>query len=424
MTKNGIIGLSVGTVALLSGLTFYTHSTFSEHIKQVIALEQSNDAQITLESQTQGLLSSDSQYKITISAEKLQELSQSDNINDALELYVNHKYSSYPLFVASEITLDLTKGSVSEFSTLFPEQTIEHLLSIHTNLLTQSHASEFVIKPTTLVNELGTLTLGKVLTTGNTDLNFSSGDFTFDITKLKLDLNDAGVFNLSDLTSTATISDMDGMVFASESTVALSDLSFVSDVQQTNFSMKKLAIISDSSNLKSDVISGQSVLSIESINIDAPLGTYSVLNTTLDLTVENLDKAGFIALDKASKSGKNASELMDAAQLIFNRGFNGSISKFDTTVNELTLKSNGDFSLPSYVGNNLEQELLPHLMTKFGINYSVTLGNNYADVFPQFSPMLDGMADQGFIKKDAQGNLTTSIKMDKGAITANDKRIR
>lgn len=423
MTKNGIIGLSAGAIVVLGAATFYTQSAFSSQIEQAITASSNGQAQITLESEEKGILSGSSQYKVTFSRDTLQQLAPTQTIDDAIELYVNHHYSSYPLLVASEITLDLTKGAAKDFMSAFPDQNIEHLLTIDTNLLTQSQSAKFVIKPTTLKNEDATVTIGNLSATSQTDLAFSSGDIQFAFEKLALDLGNDGLFNLKSLASTATIGDLDGMVFAKNSQMSLAHVSFVKETHQIEMDMKNLSLISSYNNENSDAISGNSLISIESVKVNNSISKYDVINTTIDMTVNNIDKVGLIAIDQASKNGSNPAEIMDAAKLILARGIDGTISKLNTTVNTVNLTSNGEFKLPAYTGNDLQAELQRHFMTQFGFDYSANISNNYGEVFPQFAPMIDGMTSQGFIKADDKGNLSTVIKMETGVITANDKRV-
>jgi len=424
MTKNGIIGLSAGAIAVLGALTFYTQSAFSSQLEQAITTSQNGQAKISIESEAKGLLSGTTQYKVTFSRDSLQQLAPTQQIDEALELYVNHSYNSYPLLVASEFSLDLTKGAAKDFMAAFPNQNIEHLMTVNTNLLTQSQTTALSIKPTTLKNDEVTVTLGDVSATSETDLSFKSGDVKINFEKLVLDLGNEGLFNLNSLATTATIGDLDGMVYAKNSVMSLANVSFVKEAHQVSMDMTDLSMVSSYSNEQSEAISGKSLVSIASINVNNALAKYNVANTTIDMTVNNIDKAGLVAIDKASKNGSNPSEIMDAAKLILARGIDGTINTLNTTVNDVNLTSNGTFALPSYTGNDLQGELQRHFMTQFGFDYSVNLSNNYGEVFPQFAPMIDGMTAQGFVKADAKGNLSTVIKMDAGAITANDKRIR
>jgi len=424
MTKNGIIGLSAGAIVVLGALTFYTQSAFSSQIENAITSSQNGQAKVSKESETKGMLSGTAQYKITFSRETLQQLAPTQQIDDAIELYVNHSYNSYPLLVASEITLDLTKGAAKDFMAAFPDQNIEHLITIDTNLLTQSQTSALSIKPTTLKNEEVTVTLGDLSATSQTDLSFKSGDLKFNFDKLVVDLGNEGLFNLKDLVTTATIGDLDGMVYAKNSVMTLANVSFVKEAHQVNMDMSNLSMVSSYTNEQSDAISGNSLISIASINVDNALAKYNVADTTIDMTVNNIDKAGLVAIDKASTNGSNPNEIMDAAKLILARGIDGSINMLNTTVNEVNVTSSGKFELPSYTGTDLQAELQRHFMTQFGFDYSVNLSNNYGEVFPQFAPMIDGMTAQGFVTADDKGNLSTVIKMEAGAITANDKRIR
>lgn len=424
MTKNGIIGISVGAAVILSSLAFYTHNAFSNNIKELITSKKIGKADIALVSQQNGLLNNHAQYKITFSADTLQQMTKSYEISESLELFVNHNYTSYPLFVASDITLDMSIGSLQNVVDSMPDLKIEHLLSINTNLLSRTHSSEFTIKPIHLKREEITLNLGKFIAQSNTNLTFSEGEFNFDFSEFNFDLGAKGKFSLSGLTSTASITDIEGMLIAPKSTLTLSKLDFASYENNLNISMENLDVTSHYANLEKDVLDVKSVMKMDSLNADTPAGAYDIKDTIFDITINNLDKKGLIAVDKASQLMTEPGDLIEASTLIFQKGINGTVGQLNTTVNGLTISSNGDFELPSYEGKNLSSDLPAHFFTTFTANYLMIVGDNYTEVFPQFSPMLDSLTNQGFLIKDDQGNLTSAFKIDGGTVTANGKRIR
>lgn len=425
MSKNGIIGLSAAAIAVLGGLTLYTNSAFSSQVKEVITTFESNKAQVTLVNDEQGMLGGSAQYKVTFNQEIANEMGMESSNEEEMSFFINHAYSSYPLYVSSKITLDFSQGAPKKFIDKLDADTIEHLLTIDTNLLTQSQSTNLVVKPTELKDKDGSLmSSGKVSLVAKTDLGFSKGDVDLALEKINLDMGDNGIFNLTSLASSASIDNLDGMIMAKDSVVALKSISFVKDAHQIDMAMKDLAITSHYNDLSSDALSGTSVLGIKSINFSNAMTKYDIVDTTMDMTVNNIDRAGLIALDKASKDASNPQAIMEAATLMLARGIDGSVNKLSTSVNDVKIDSHGKFDWPAYEGDNLQAEMSMHFVKLFAFDYSANLSKNYAEVFPQYAPMVDMMVAQGFATADADGNLSTEIVKKDMAITANGKRIR
>lgn len=423
MTKNGIIGLSAGAVIVLGGLSLYTNSAFSSQVKEAITTFESTNAQVTLVNDEQGILGGNALYKVTVNGDLTKTMGEQST--DDVSFFVNHAYSSYPLFVSSELTLDFSQGAPKEFMDKFSATTMEHSLKINTNLLTQSHVSNFDISPATLEDEQGSImSIGHFVLDADTDLSFSKGDVSLSFDKMNLNMGKEGVFDLSALKSAATLDNLDGLLLAKDSTLSLDSISFVKEAHQIDMSMNDLAINSVYNDLTSEALSGKSVIDIKSIKFSNAISQYDIVDTTMDMTVNNLDRAGLIALDKASKNADDPQAIMDAAQIILARGLDGTITKLATSVNEVKIDSHGKFDWPSYQGDNFQADIGSHFMTLFAFDYNASLSKNYAEVFPQYAPMVDMMVAQGFATADADGNLSTVITKKDMAITANGKRIR
>lgn len=425
MTKNGIIGLSLSTIAVLTGLTFYTDSAFNQQIEDMISQEQQGSVQVALESKTQGTLSGDAQYKVLIPEEAIRQIHPDLSINEPLELYINHHHNSYPLYVTSEITLDLTKGTVEPILHAYPDLNLEHLLTVNTNLLFQSNTTNLVIKPIEFKDEYSTVSVGNIDLTTDTNFAYDSGDFSGSIDKFNMDLYNMGKFSFSGLTSNFDINIIDGMLLTPKSTFSLDQVSFVSKSRQVDMdlNMKDLSVISGYQNLDSDMFDGTSTLKIAALDLNTNGEKYNVTDTILALTVKGIDKAGLLAIDKASKTN-DTDALLDGIALLFKRNIHGEISHLNTNINDVAIKTNGDYSLAPYEGSNLSTELPLYVMTNLTINYDINLSNNYAEVFPQFAPMIEVMVAQDFMTADDNGNISTKLNMINGEVTANGNRIR
>lgn len=425
MTKNGIIGLSISAIAVITGLTFYTDYAFNQQIENMISQEQQGSVEITLESKTPGMLSGDAQYKVLIPAETLQDLVPNMPATESMELYINHSHSTYPLFIMSEITLDLTQGTIEPLLHDHPTLNIEHLLTVNTNVLFQSNTTNLVVKPIEIQEEGTTVSIGKIDMTTSTNFSYDAGDFEGTLDKLDIDLGESGKFNLSGLSSTFDIHFIDGMMLTPNSSLTLNEINFVnaSGYNQIDFDMKNLTIASGYSNLESDALGVKSAMNMASLDLTVNGSKYNVIDTTFNMTIKDIDKAGLLAIDTASKSN-DTSAMLDGFALLLKRNIHGDISQLNTNINEVAIKTNGDYSLAPYEGNNLSTELSLHVMTNFTINYDINLSNNYAEVFPQFAPMIEAMIDQDFITADDNGNISTKLKMENGEIMANGTRIR
>ena len=425
MTKNGIIGLSLSTVGVLAGLTFYTDSVFNQQIENMLPQMQQNSVEVALESKSQGMLSGDAQYMVLVPAQTLRNLIPNASITEPLELYINHHHSSYPLFVKSEITLDFTKGTVEQLLHDNPELSIEHLLTINTNILFQSNTTTLVVKPIEFEDKNSKISIGKVNLESHTNFSYDSGDFTGTLEALNMDFNAMGKFSLSGLTSTFDINVIDGMLLTPSSTLSLDEINFVSESRQVDMdlTMKDLSVISGYENLDSDALDMKSVIKMDYLDLTTNGEKYNVIDTVAEMTIDNIDKAGLIAIDKASKND-NYDEILNGIGLLLKRNIHGEINQLNTNINQLVIKTNGDFSVAPYEGNDIYSDISQHFITQSTINYDINLSNNYTEVFPQFSPMIDALISQKFITKDDKGNISTILKMANGAVTANGTRIR
>ncbi len=423
MTKNGIIGLSAGAIIVLGGLTFYTHSAFSSQIEQAIAQNSNDKYTLSIESKEDGLLSSKVQYKLTLDKNVAAQMGTS--LPADVEFYVNHDYSSLPLLVDSKFTLDFTQGAGKTFIDAFKSANIEHSATLRTNLLTQSNALDIHVLPAVLEDHAqNVVTIGNLKASFDGDLAFSKGDFAFAFSEMVAQMKQGARFQMKSLTSAGKIDSQSGLTFTRNSVSALEEASFNNEAVLESWSVNHLTAISSSKGFDTDVISGETKLAVQSVKVKNTLLDYLVTDTELDLMVQNLDKASFIELNRISSSAPQLPEILASTEGIINRGFDGKITKLKTTVNDVALDSSGTFEFPAYAGEMNQQMIMMHALQKFSLDYTANLSNNYAEVFPQYAPMIDGLTAQGFAAKDQDGNVSTTIKIKDMAITANDKRIR
>ncbi|WP_435273755.1 hypothetical protein ACMAZF_10160 [Psychrobium sp. nBUS_13] len=423
MTKNGIIGLSAGAIVVLGGLTFYTHSAFSSQIEQAIAQNSNDKYTLSIESKEDGLLSSKVQYKLTLYKNVASQMGTS--LPADVDFYVNHHYSSYPLLVHSQFTLDFTKGAGKSFVDALKVESIEHMATLSTNLLTHSNALNFEIRPAVLEDHAeNVVTIGNLKASFDGDLAFSQGDFAFAFSEMAAEMKQGGRFQMKSLTSAGEIDSHSGLTFTRNSVSALEEASFNNEAVLESWSVNHLTAISSSKGFDTDVISGETKLAVQSVKVKNALLDYLVTDTELELLIQNLDKASFIELNRISSSAPQLPEILASTEGIINRGFDGKITKLKTTVNDVALDSSGTFEFPAYAGEMNQQMIMMHALQNFSLDYTANLSNNYAEVFPQYAPMIDGLTAQGFAAKDQDGNVSTTIKIKDMAITANDKRIR
>lgn len=427
MTKNGIIGLSAGAIIVLGGLSLYTNNAFSSQVKETLNTYQSKNIQVVVLNDSQEMLGGSATYKITLSDDATQALGMKSmpRNSDEVSFFINHKYSSYPLYVASDLTVDFSKGAPKQLMEKFTVEAIEHIAHINTNLLSQSQSSSLTVEPTDLEDKSGvTMKLGAIMMNAITDLEFAKGDVDLNLTKMDIEIPNKGSFSLASLASQASIDNIEGMILAKTSNLSLDTIKFVSDAQQIDVSMNGFVVTSSYDDLQAPSLAGHSKLAVKSFKFSNALSQYDVVDTTMDMTINNLDKSGLIALDKASKDGSDPQAIMNAAQLILARGIDGSITDLSTSVNDVKINSHGKFDWPSYKGDNLSSDLSMHFVKLFNFEYSANLSKNYADVFPQYAPMVDMMVANGFAKADAEGNLSTLVTKSESAIMANGKQIR
>lgn len=423
MTKNGIIGLSAGAIVVLGGLTLYTHSAFSSQITQSIAQNDSTQYSLSIESQDHGLISSSVEYKLSINKNVAAQFGTTLPKN--IDFYFTHAYSSYPLVVNSDFKLDFTKGVAKEFMTMMTVDQIEHFATLSTNLLTQSNALNVEIKPTALEDKTGSVVnLGNLNYHFDGNLDFSFGDFTFNLDNLIGEMTDGGKMSMSELTASGNIASEKGFVYTQKQEISLKSFNISNEAVLENWAITNLKLSGGADGFSSDAINSDLVIMLDRLVMKNSLLDYTVTDTKLDFSIANIDKDSFIEVNKVSRNGGQPKQLLTAAEGILARGFNGTITKVKTTINDVKIDSQGKFDVPAYDGEMHDKLIMMHMMQKFSLDYNANLSNNYASVFPQYAPMIDGMAAQGFATKDEKGNVSTVIKIKDMAITANDKRIR
>jgi len=422
MSKNGIIGLSLSAVAVLTGLTFYTEYSFNQQIENMLSQEQRDSVKITLENNSQGTLSGDTQYKVIIPKEALRHVHPDLSIREPLELYINHHHNSYPLFITSEISLDLTKGTIEPILHEYPDLNLEYLLTVNTNLLFQSNTTNLVIEPIEFKDENAKISVGTIDLTSHTNFSYDSGDVTATFDKLNMDIKNVGEFSMSGLVSTFDIHLVESMLLAPKSTLSLDQVSFVSKSRQLDMdlNMKDLSVISGYQNLDSDMFDGASTLKMATLDLKTNGETYNINDTIFDMTINNLDKAGLLAIDNASNNN-NTPDVLHGIGLLLGRNIHGEISQFNTNINGLVIKTSGDYSIAPYKGDNTSNEMSRHVLSNSTVNYDVNLSNNFSEVFPQFESMVEMMAGQSFITIDDAGNISTKLEVKNGKVMWNGK---
>lgn len=423
MTKNGIIGLSAGAIIVLGGLTLYTNSAFSSQISQAIENNEHPQFKLSVESQESGLFGGSAQYKLVLNRDALAQAG-APNQSD-VEFYFNHEYASYPLLVDSQFTIDFTKGAPKELMELFTVDSIDHIATLSTNLLSQSNSLNVAFQPATLEDKSGSVVkTGKMTSNIDGNLEFSEGTYNFDFSELTGELTSGGNMLMTAFTGNGDFASEQGFVYTKQSTTSLKELSFKNEAVLEQWALKNLSFLTSTTPFDGDVVSSDSKVSFDSVIVKNAMADYTITDTVLDIAIKDIDKNGVIAVNEASRSGAEIHELIAATKDILARGFKGDIKSLTTTVNGVKVDSKGAFDVPAYAGEMNQQMIMMHMMQKFSLDYNANLSNNYASVFPQYAPMIDGMAAQGFATKDAEGNVSTVIKIKDMAITANDKRIR
>lgn len=427
MSKNGIIGLSAGAIIVLGGLSFYTNNAFSEQVKHAIDMSNNTIAKVALESQQTDLLSGTSQYKVTINANQLmqQSMATPPPAVDNIELYVNHSYTSYPLYVKSELTLDFTKGAGKELMEKFDSDQIAHLLTINTNVLSQSQTANLHIEPTELKDKSGDAFVSSAFDlSADSDLAFSKIDLALAFNKFVLNVHNKGTVTMEGLTSTGVIENVEGIYLGKSSVLNLASLSYVNEAVQEELSVGKIEVVSNYSDLTKEALDGYTLMTMDAAKFKNTLMEYNIDKTAIEINFNNLDRDGVLSVSKAQRESTSPMAMLDGAKSILSRGFNAEVKQLNTRINDVAFDSKGQLDFPAYQGELNQNELMMHVMSAFTMNYSANLSNNYAEVFPQYAPMIDGMAAQGFVAKDEAGNVSTVIEMKDSQVLANGKRIR
>ncbi|MDP2561676.1 DUF945 family protein [Psychrobium sp. 1_MG-2023] len=422
MNNKAILALTVGAAAVLAGSAVVTNSMFkSELDQQLTDLPAGFEVQVI--DPVTSILGGRQSYNITMHPEFIEQHLGDVGLYEPINFYINHNYSSSPLTVKSELVLDLTKGDFSKVLEEFPEQAFTHLLTLNTNVFLDSQDAQFVIEPLKLEKDGVTINLGKTTSTISSDIAFTEGKFSFNLDTMNF-AKAQDNFAFTSITSQGNFITLGETQVSEDMTFSINGLTLNSELEGVKASIDTFTIASSYLFPNKQHIGLNTKLTINNAEISNNEQAFHITDTLFDLDITDINKAAYVDLLQASQNFAVLSDIEQPILGVLTEGINGSVNALNTTINKVTLSSDGEFKLPGYNGNTLDHQLQQHVMTSFNSTLNLGLTANYATEFNHFAPFVEQMLQQGFIKADDQGNVSTKIKVESGQVLANGQRIR
>lgn len=426
MSTKGIFTAAIAATAILTGLASYTSATFSTKIEQKISHYNSIEGiEASIIDRHNGFFSRQQSYKIVVSAQYLQNTAQIPGIDQDIEVYIPHSFVGYPLYVTSELNIDLTRGSVQKLLTEIGLDDIPHQLSVGSNLLLQTANSTLDV-PALSVDKAGVSFVNQgIKITTVSDIAFEQGNIITDFSGVKMDMGERGFVSMSGLNSDSAFSTVDDIMIITAMSGKLDKFAFRDNNQATAFSGENITTSSEFSSLDQDLISLVADMNIANMSFKSNAGDYLVTNTEFLFSVSDIDKSSYIELEKISRQMQPSPETMKSVLMkLAQQGGKANLSKLNFKVNDVQMNSSADFVLPSYQGTLAESELNQHMAENFVMDIALNLSNNYGHKFEQLGSMVEQFVQRGMATKDRQGNISSNIKFNKGQLTANDTPIQ
>jgi hypothetical protein len=426
MSVKGIFSAVIAGTALLTGLASYSSAVISTKLEQHVSRQNNIDGvQATIIERNNGFFSRSQTYKIILSADYLRQSTDLQGIVQDVELYLRHSFVVYPLYIVSDLTLDFSRGSLPAILKPLGLTEIEHQISLHSNMLFQSNNLELQLAPLTHQVDGLNISYTEIKIESNSDFDFAQGTVLTSLDNLTIGIDNIGRFKVSQLVSEADFDSIEKLMVITSITGAVNNISFSDDIRQVKLTIDQLSSNSNYVIAGSDKVSLKAGINVANIDYKDPTTDYVITDSELSFKIDNIDKAGYLELEKVSRQlHPDPQAVTDALMSLVQAGAQGKISRLNMDINGMNFNGLGDFSLPPYSGTQVNSELNQHVIDNLVFYLELNLSKQYPQIFGQLAPMVEHLIERGYISQDPQGNLSSKLKYANSQLMANNKQVQ
>jgi len=421
MSNKVIISCVVATTALLAGLAAYTGSAMTTAIEDQLSTQNTVDGiNATIIENNQGLFSRNQTYKIVLTAQYLRQQAEINTINNDITLYVDHQYTAYPLYTVSDFQVDFSRGSLPAELNKIGLSTVEHQITLNSNLLLQTNQLNLSLAPLSHKLNNTEISFQGVSLTANSDFNFNEGTIVTEIGKFDVASDNRHHLSLSKLVTQTNFETVDKLTLFTSIKAAVNNMAFRDSVEQLTLEIDQFNSDSSYSMAKPDKLSLTVGTDVAKIKYQDRSTNYSIVDSQLAVRINNVAKKAYLAAEHASRQSKPDPKAVSTALMaLIAAGADGEITQLNLNINDVNFNSQGDFVLPPYTGKQMPNELNQHVLNTLIVNLTLKLSNGYPQLLGPLAPMFDHLIKQGYITKDPQGGVSSTIHYTNNQLTAN-----
>ncbi|HHQ4555935.1 TPA: DUF945 family protein [Aeromonas veronii] len=415
-----IVALAVGAALVGGGLAacWYTGNSFDNIMAEQIAkVEQETGIDMQWQPGSSNLFTRDGILKIVVTPEELATIDSELEGSQPIELQLVVKSRILPLYIKSHLLLDTHNGTMAPVFTALGMEQWELGLESVTSLWTQGNSSRFwanEFKVKQGLDEFHFLPLSGEFhgnLEGNGHITMAWQGMTVHEEQSKMDLV------LADMKGSADIAEISGVLLSPQSEMTLSALT----VQLPDSVKVALQGMTTETQLTGDdaqTLSSSYQMKIAKLDLENETDTLAVTDSKLALNLNGLDLEGYQGLQAAGGKGVEDAAIQQALDKMLKRGATLELADLSAKLNGEAVTIKGDVKLAS---TSLEQLFNSEagMQALSGVLHA-NLSDKLGKAVPQLAPMLDQLTLMGYLKADKQA-LTSELKLEKGAVTVNDR---
>ncbi|MFB2863261.1 DUF945 family protein [Aeromonas sp. MdU4] len=414
-----IVALAVGAALVGGGLAacWYTGNSFDRIMAEQIAKVKSESGlELQWQPANSNLFTRDGVLKLVVTPQEMAALDSDLEGSQPLDLQFVVTSRILPLYIKSHLLLDTKQGSLAPVFTALGMDQWQFGLESVSSLWTQANSSRFwanEFKVKQGLDEFHFLPLSGEFhgnLEGNGHITMTWQGMTVHEEQNKMDLV------LADMKGSADIAEISGVILSPQSQMTLSALT----MQLPDSVKVSLQGVSTETLLKGDnaqTLSSSYLMKIAKLNLENETDTLAVTDSKLALNLNGLDLEGYQGLQAAGGKGVEDAAIQQALDKMLKRGATLELADLSAKLNGEAVTMKGDVKLAS---TSLEQLFNSEEgMQALSGQLHATLSDKLGKAVPQLAPMLDQLTAMGYLKADQQ-QLTSELKLEKGAVTVND----
>lgn len=417
--KKGVMG-GAAAVLLVGGAVaacWFTGQAFDKQVPAELAkAQQLSGIQLEWTPGKTSFLSREGAIKMVLTPEFISSHYPELTPEHPFELYLSTQTRILPLYSATQVVLDKSRGDLAAGLVELGLQGWEPVLESRNSLWSRRNVSTLTLPEANVAKQGENLKMLPLVLGYDGDLN-GSGKLNLDWQGMTFSQPDQQTeINLAHVTGQAELDEIGGvlMVPASEGDVA--GLS-VRIGDELNVALQGLSTRSHVEGDDAETLASRYETRLQSLKLAMDGEAVALTEGEMVVDIKGMDLEGYRMLQQANSGvDMDPQKLEQALNLLLARGATLSLSNFSAKVNAEPVSLKGNLVLSSTTLDKLTNGVdgLRALTGQFDAILSGKLGN----ALPQAAPLLQGLTAMGYLK--AEGNqLKADINLANGRLTVN-----